>query len=219
VVGAGKTFTMVAAAMELRRMGLASKPMIVVPNHLVGQWGKEFIQLYPNANILVATKKDFEATNRKRLVARIANGDWDAVIVAHSSFGKIAVSPEFEAEFIKQQIQEITTAIEDAKKDAGKSSNARDLANRRLKLEEKYKKLTASENRDTDNLYWDELGVDALMLDEAHEFKNLAYTTSSMNRVAGLGNQSGSQKAMDLFMKIQQLKQNPSSRRYTQNNR
>lgn len=212
VVGAGKTFTMVAAAMELRRMGLASKPMIVVPNHLVGQWGKEFIQLYPNANILVATKKDFEAANRKRLVARIANGDWDAVIVAHSSFGKIAVSPEFEAEFIKQQIQEITTAIEDAKKDAGKSSNARDLANRRLKLEEKYKKLTASENRDTDNLYWDELGVDALMLDEAHEFKNLAYTTSSMNRVAGLGNQSGSQKAMDLFMKIQQLKQNPSSR-------
>lgn len=212
VVGAGKTFTMVAAAMELRRMGLASKPMIVVPNHLVGQWGKEFIQLYPNANILVATKKDFEAANRKRLVARIANGDWDAVIVAHSSFGKIAVSPEFEAEFIKQQIQEITTAIEEAKRDAGKSSNARDLANRRLKLEEKYKKLTASENRDTDNLYWDELGVDALMLDEAHEFKNLAYTTSSMNRVAGLGNQSGSQKAMDLFMKIQQLKQNPSSR-------
>ncbi len=212
VVGAGKTFTMVAAAMELRRMGLASKPMIVVPNHLVGQWGKEFIQLYPNANILVATKKDFEAANRKRLVARIANGDWDAVIVAHSSFGKIAVSPEFEAEFIKQQIQEISDAIEDAKKDAGKSSNARDLANRRLKLEEKYKKLTASENRDTDNLYWDELGVDALMLDEAHEFKNLAYTTSSMNRVAGLGNQAGSQKAMDLFMKIQQLKQNPSSR-------
>lgn len=212
VVGAGKTFTMVAAAMELRRMGLASKPMIVVPNHLVGQWGKEFIQLYPNANILVATKKDFEATNRKRLVARIANGDWDAVIVAHSSFGKIAVSPEFEAEFIKQQIQEISDAIEQAKQEAGKASNARDLANRKLKLEEKYKKLTASENRDTDNLYWDELGVDALMLDEAHEFKNLAYTTSSMNRVAGLGNQSGSQKAMDLFMKIQQLKQNPSSR-------
>lgn len=212
VVGAGKTFTMVAAAMELRRMGLASKPMIVVPNHLVSQWGKEFIQLYPNANILVATKKDFEATNRKRLVARIANGDWDAVIVAHSSFGKIAVSPEFEAEFIKQQIQEISDAIEQAKKEAGKSSNARDLANRKLKLEEKYKKLTASENRDTDNLYWDELGVDALMLDEAHEFKNLAYTTSSMNRVAGLGNQAGSQKAMDLFMKIQQLKQNPSSR-------
>lgn len=212
VVGAGKTFTMVAAAMELRRMGLASKPMIVVPNHLVGQWGKEFIQLYPNANILVATKKDFEATNRKRLVARIANGDWDAVIVAHSSFGKIAVSPEFEAEFIKQQIQEISDAIEQAKQEAGKASNARDLANRKLKLEEKYKKLTASESRDTDNLYWDELGVDALMLDEAHEFKNLAYTTSSMNRVAGLGNQSGSQKAMDLFMKIQQLKQNPSSR-------
>ena len=212
VVGAGKTFTMVAAAMELRRMGLASKPMIVVPNHLVGQWGKEFIQLYPNANILVATKKDFEATNRKRLVARIANGDWDAVIVAHSSFGKIAVSPEFEAEFIKQQIQDISDAIEQAKQEAGKASNARDLANRKLKLEEKYKKLTASESRDTDNLYWDELGVDALMLDEAHEFKNLAYTTSSMNRVAGLGNQAGSQKAMDLFMKIQQLKQNPSSR-------
>lgn len=212
VVGAGKTFTMVAAAMELRRMGLASKPMIVVPNHLVSQWGKEFIQLYPNANILVATKKDFEATNRKRLVARIANGDWDAVIVAHSSFGKIAVSPEFEAEFVKQQIQDISDAIEEAKKEAGKSSNARDLANRKLKLEEKYKKLTASENRDTDNLYWDELGVDALMLDEAHEFKNLAYTTSTMNRVAGLGNQAGSQKAMDLFMKIQQLKQNPSSR-------
>lgn len=211
VVGAGKTFTMVASAMELKRMGLASKPMIVVPNHLVGQWGKEFIQLYPNANILVATKKDFEAVNRKRLVARIANGDWDAVIVAHSSFGKIAVSPEFEAEFVKEQISEISQAIEQAKAEQGKNSSVKDMAKRRLQLEEKYKKLVANDNRDTDNLHWGELGVDALFVDEAHEFKNLAYVTS-MQRVAGLGNQTGSQKAMDLFMKIQQLKQNPSSR-------
>lgn len=211
VVGAGKTFTMVASAMELRRMGLASKPMIVVPNHLVGQWGKEFIQLYPNANILVATKKDFEAVNRKRLVARIANGDWDAVIVAHTSFGKIAVDPAFEAEFIKDQIAEVSHAIEQAKAEQGKNSSVKDMAKRRLQLEEKYKKLVANNNRDTDNLHWGELGVDALFVDEAHEFKNLAFV-SSMQRVAGLGNQSGSQKAMDLFMKIQQLKQNTSSR-------
>ncbi len=212
VVGAGKTFTMVAAAMELRRMGLASKPMIVVPNHLVGQWGKEFLQLYPNANILVASKKDFEANTRKKLVARIANGDWDAVIVAHSSFGKIAVDKEFEAEFIQQQIDEIQLAIEAARKQHGQRSlSVKDMEKRQLSLKEKYKKLTTMQTKDHDNLAWGELGIDALFVDEAHEFKNLAFT-STMQRVAGLGNQTGSQKAMDLYMKIQQLKQNPLAR-------
>lgn len=206
------TYTMVAAAMELRRMGLANKPMIVVPNHLVGQWGKEFLQLYPNADILVAGKKDFEASKRKKLVARIANGDWDAVIVAHSSFGKIAVDKEFEAEFIQQQIDEIQLAIEAARKQHGQRSlSVKDMEKRQLSLKEEYKKLTTMQTKDHDNLAWSELGIDALFVDEAHEFKNLAFT-STMQRVAGLGNQTGSQKAMDLYMKIQQLKQNPLAR-------
>ena len=212
VVGAGKTFTIVAAVMELRRMGLSSKPMIVVPNHLVNQWAREFMMLYPNANILAASKADFEAGKRKKLMARIATGDWDAVIVAHSSFGKVAVSPQFEARFINKQIKELMDAEDQMREKEGKDARtAKDLAKRRLALEEKYKQLSSAEHKDTDNLYFHELGIDSLFVDEAHEFKNLAYVTT-MQRVAGLGNQTGSQKAMDLFMKIQQMKENPDSR-------
>lgn len=215
VVGAGKTFTLIGAAMEMRRMGLANKPMFVVPNHLVGQWASDFLKLYPNANILAATKKDFEAKNRKKFIARIATGDYDAVIVAHSSFGKVKIDPKEEAAFIKEEIQELLDAEADDRAANGKNSrNAKDYAKRRLTLEEKFKKLVANENKDADNLFWHELGVDALFLDEAHEFKNLAYVTG-MQRIAGLGNQKGSQKATDLFMKINSMKNNIAKSKVT----
>jgi hypothetical protein len=202
VVGAGKTFTMVAIMMEMRRMGLAKKPMLAVPNHLVGQWAVDFMKLYPGANILAATKKDFEKENRKKLFARIATGDWDAVIVAHSSFGKVEVEPEFQAAFIKQQIADMDTSISAMRAAEGKSSrNVKQIEKQKANLEEKLKKLFDTGNKD-DNLYFSELGVDALLLDEAHEFKNLGFSTG-MQRVAGLGNPAGSNKAADMFMKIQ----------------
>lgn len=206
VVGAGKTFTMIGAIMELRRMGKSTKPMLVVPNHLVGQWAADFQKLYPSANILAANKKDFEKNNRKRLFARIATGDWDAVIVAHSSFGKVPLSPEEEAEFTKAEIKDMMDAEARIRSESGKDSrNAKDIAKRRMTLEEKLKKLMAEGRKDNDNLYWHELGVDSVFVDEAHEFKNLAFS-SGMQRVAGLGNQKGSQKAFDLSMKIKSIK-------------
>lgn len=204
VVGAGKTFTLIAGAMELRRMGLAKKPMFTVPNHLVGQWAADFTKLYPGAKVLAATKKDFEKENRKRLFARIATGDWDAVIVAHSSFGKVEVEPKEQAAFIEEQIADLDGSIELMRQtDGEKSRNVKDVQKRRDTLREKLKKLLDAEAKD-DSLYWGELGVDALFVDEAHEFKNLAFSTS-MNRVAGLGNQQGSQKASDMFLKVRQV--------------
>ena len=200
VVGAGKTFTLVAAAMELRRLGLARKPMFAVPNHLVGQWAQDFIKLYPGANVLAATKRDFEKANRKRFFARIATGDWDAVIVAHSSFGKVGMKPETEAEFIQEEIADLTASIDAIEAAEGKKSrNVKQAAERRTKMQEKLKALLDTGNKD-DSLYWDDLGIDALFLDEAHEFKNLAYSTG-MRNVAGLGSSAGSQKATDLYMK------------------
>lgn len=206
VVGAGKTFTMIAGAMEMRRMGVAQKPMFVVPNHLVGQWAEDFSKLYPGANVLAATKKDFEKGNRKRLFARIATGDWDAVIVAHSSFGKVEVDPQFQERFINEQIRDIETAIESLRAAEGKDTRSvKQVEKQKERLEEKLKRLFDAEGKD-DNLYFSELGVDAVFLDEAHEFKNLGFATG-MSRVAGLGNPTGSQKAADLFMKVQQLRE------------
>ncbi|TCB14464.1 PLxRFG domain-containing protein [Acinetobacter sp. ANC 5045] len=207
-VGAGKTFTVVAAAMEMRRMGIVNKPLIVVPNHLVGQWAKDFVLLYPNANILAATKRDFEKANRKKFIAKIANGDYDAIIIAHSSFGKISISPEQEQAFIDNEIAELMAFEAELKaQKGGRSRNAKDIGKRRLALEEKKKNLLNRENKDTDNIYWHELGIDSIMLDEAHEFKNLEFTTAMQN-VAGLGTGKGSQKAKDLFAKIQIMQQN-----------
>ena len=204
VVGAGKTFTMIAGIMEMRRMGKAKKPMLVVPNHLVGQWAEDFMKLYPGANILAATKKDFEKDNRKKLFARIATGDWDAVIVAHSSFGKVEVEPEFQAAFIKQQIADMDTSIASMRAAEGKGSrNVKQIEKQKANLEEKLKKLFDTGSKD-DNLYFNELGVDAVLLDEAHEFKNLGFSTG-MQRVAGLGNAAGSNKASDMFMKVQSV--------------
>mgnify|MGYP002142248305 CR=1 FL=1 len=202
VVGAGKTFTMIAGIMEMRRMGLAKKPMLVVPNHLVGQWAEDFMKLYPGANILAATKKDFEKGNRKRLFARIATGDWDAVIVAHSSLGKVEMEPEFQEAFIKQQIADMDTSIVAMREAEGKGSrNVKQIEKQKAALEEKLKKLFDTGSKD-DNLHFGELGVDAMLLDEAHEFKNLGFSTG-MQRVAGLGNPTGSNKAADMFMKVQ----------------
>ncbi len=202
VVGAGKTFTMIAGIMEMRRMGLAKKPMLVVPNHLVGQWAEDFMKLYPGANILAATKKDFEKGNRKRLFARIATGDWDAVIVAHSSLGKVEMEPEFQEAFIKQQIADMDTSIVAMREAEGKGSrNVKQIEKQKAALEEKLKKLFDTGSKD-DNLHFGELGVDAMLLDEAHEFKNLGFSTG-MQRVAGLGNPTGSNKAADTFMKVQ----------------
>lgn len=204
VVGAGKTFTMIAAAMEMRRMGLAKKPMFTVPNHLVGQWAADFVKLYPNAQILAATKKDFEKENRKKLFARIATGDWDAVIVAHSSFAKVEVDPASQNAFIEKQVADLLKTEEAMRAADGKDSrNVKQVQNRIEKLREKQKRLLDTGAKD-DSLYWKELGVDALFLDEAHEFKNLEFSTS-MQRVAGLGNQSGSQKASDLYLKVNQV--------------
>lgn len=202
VVGAGKTFTMIAGAMEMRRMGRAKKPMFVVPNHLVGQWAEDFTKLYPGANVLAATKKDFEKSNRKRLFARIATGDWDAVIVAHSSFGKVEMDPVFQERFINQQIKDIDEAIATLRQETGgKSRSVKQIEKQKERLQEKLKKLFDADNKD-DSLKFGELGVDAVFVDEAHEFKNLGFATS-MTRVAGLGNPQGSQKAADLFMKTQ----------------
>ena len=212
-VGAGKTFTVIAAAMEMRRMGTSNKPLIVVPNHLVGQWANDFVLLYPNANILAATKRDFEKGNRKKFIAKMANGDYDAIIIAHSSFGKISISPEQEQAFIDKEIAELMVFEAELKaQKGGRSRNAKDVAKRRLALEEKKKNLFNRENKDTDNIYWHELGIDSVMVDEAHEFKNLEFTTSMQN-VAGLGTGKGSQKAKDLFAKIQIMQgSNPKSK-------
>lgn len=205
VVGAGKTFTMIAGAMEMRRTGRAKKPMFVVPNHLVGQWAEDFTKLYPGANVLQTTKKDFEKNNRKRLMARIATGDWDAVIIAHSQFGKIEMDAQFQAEFIKEQIADIEVAMENIRQEQGKKDlSIKQIEKQKERLEEKLERLFDAEGKD-DNLTFGEMGVDALFVDEAHEFKNLAFSTS-MTRVAGLGNPQGSQKAQDMFMKTQYIK-------------
>lgn len=210
VVGAGKTYTLIAAAMEMRRMGRANKPMFVVPNHLVGQWAADFVRLYPGANVLAASKKDFDKENRKRMFARIATGDWDAVIVAHSSFGKIGVHPDFVAKFIRDQIADIEVSITATREAEGKSSrNVKQIEKQKAALEEKLKDLFAQKKKD-DSLYFDELGIDGLFLDEAHEFKNLQFSTS-MSRIAGVPN-SHSQKASDLFMKVQQVQQRTGGR-------
>ncbi len=210
-VGAGKTFAAIAAVMELRRTGMARKPMMIVPNHLVGQWAADFVKLYPNAKVLAATKKDFEKANRKRLFARVATGDWDAVVVAHSSFSRIGVDAMFEADFIQQQLADIETAISDLRDADGKDTrNVKQLAKWRETMESKLKKLLDAGSKD-EGMTFEEMGVDAMFVDEAHEFKNLAFATS-MNRVAGLGNPTGSQKAADLFMKIQSVKQRTGGR-------
>ena len=195
-VGAGKTFEMVAAAMESKRLGLCQKPLFVVPNHLTEQWASEFIRLYPSASILVATKKDFERANRQKFCARIATGDYDAVIIGHSQFERIPVSQE------RQQLDDITHGIEELKYQRGEQFSIKQLERTRKQLENRLSKLEAEERKD-DVITFEQLGVDRLYVDEAHSFKNL-FLYTKMRNVAGLS-QTESQKSSDMFLKCRYM--------------
>ncbi len=201
-VGAGKTFEMVAAAMESKRLGLCHKSMFVVPNHLTEQIAAEFLQLYPSANILVATKKDFEKRNRRKFCARIATGDYDAVIIGHSQFEKIPISLERQRAIIEQQIDEITDGIQEVKSQRGERFTIKQLEKSKRMLETKLKKLMDQSKKD-DVVTFEELGVDRIFVDEAHGFKNLAAVTK-MRNVAGIS-QTEAMKSSDLFGKCRYL--------------
>lgn len=206
VVGAGKTFTAIASAMELKRTGLANKPMMVVPNHLVGQWAADFYRLYPGAKVLAATKKDFERTNRRKFMAKIASGDWDAIIIAHSSFSYIKPNPEFELHFNQGQIDGIVRDIEAVKAEDGEEQQKKRTVKQLEKLKESLEnKIARLRDKPMDDLLdFQQLGVDQLFVDEAHLFKNLMFGTKMQN-VRGLGDPSGSQRAYDMYLKTRQL--------------
>ncbi|MGN0545960.1 MAG: SNF2-related protein [Acutalibacteraceae bacterium] len=201
-VGAGKTFEMIAAAMESKRLGLCKKPLFAVPNHLTEQWASEFLRLYPSANILVTTKKDFEKHNRKKFCARIATGDYDAIIIGHSQFEKIPVSLERQERLIQQQIEEITENIALMKYDRGEKFTVKQLEKTKRSLETKLEKLQSTERKD-DVVTFEQLGVDRLFVDESHNYKNL-YLYTKMRNVAGLST-SEAQKSSDMFMKCRFL--------------
>ena len=202
VVGAGKTFEMTAAAMEAKRLGLCQKPLFVVPNHLTEQWASEFLQLYPSANILVATKKDFETQNRKKFCSRIATGDYDAVIIGHSQFEKIPISLARQRQTIQQQIDDIVEGIEQAKSEYAERFTIKQLEKTKRGLETRLKKLNDQSRKD-DVITFEELGVDRLFVDEAHFYKNL-FLYTKMRNVAGLS-QTEAQKSSDLYMKCRYL--------------
>ncbi len=204
VVGAGKTYEMAAIAMELRRLGISRKPLFSVPNHLVRQWRDEIYKLYPNANVLAATEADFEKKNRKRLFARIATGDWDAIIVGHSSFQKIGSPSSAESEILLEQKKEIADAIEEAKRSRGDRNVLRDMERIKQNLDSRLKALGATSGAKDDVVDFEDLGIDALFVDEAHLFKNLFYM-SQMRGIAGMGSPAGSGRAFDLFVKTQYL--------------
>lgn len=201
-VGAGKTFEMVAAAMESKRLGLCNKSLFVVPNHLTEQWAAEFLQLYPAANILVATKKDFETKNRKKFCGRIATGDYDAVIIGHSQFEKIPVSIERQRAILEQQIEELTDGIADLKRNRGENFSIKQLEKSRKAVKQKLEKLNDQSRKD-DVVTFEELGVDRLFIDESHYYKNL-YLYTKMRNVGGIA-QTEAQKSSDLFMKCRYL--------------
>lgn len=206
VVGAGKTYEMATIAMEMRRLGIARKPMFGVPNHLTLQWRSEFYKLYPGANVLAATPADFERDNREKLFSKIVTGNWDAVIIGHSSLKKIGLPPETEASIFQEQLDEISEAVEDMKRDRGDRNIIRDMEKIKSNLEAKLKTLKDKAGTKDKVVDFSDLGVDALFIDELHEFKNLFFYTQ-MQRIAGLGNPAGSGKAMDLFVKVRWLKE------------
>lgn len=201
-VGAGKTFEMVAAAMESKRLGLCNKSLFVVPNHLTEQWAAEFLQLYPAANILVATKKDFETKNRKKFCGRIATGDYDAVIIGHSQFEKIPMSIERQRAILEQQLEELTDGIADLKRNRGENFSIKQLEKSRKAVKQKLEKLNDQSRKD-DVVTFEELGVDRLFIDESHYYKNL-YLYTKMRNVGGIA-QTEAQKSSDLFMKCRYL--------------
>ena len=201
-VGAGKTYEMVAAAMEMKRLGLCTKSLIVVPNHITEQWAAEFLQLYPSANILVATKKDFEKQNRKKFCSRISTGDYDAIIIGHSQFEKIPMSAERQQTILQQQIDEILFGIEEAKSQKAERYTIKQMERTRKSLEAKLAKLNDQSRKD-DVVTFEELGVDRIFIDESHYFKNL-FLMTKMRNVGGIA-QTEAQKSSDLFMKCQYL--------------
>ena len=202
VVGAGKTFEMVAAAQESKRLGLCQKSLFVVPNHLTEQWAAEYLQLYPAANILVATKKDFETKNRKRFCSRIATGDYDAIIIGHSQFEKIPMSQERQKFILEQQKQEILDGIRELKRNNGDNFSVKQMERSRKSIQQRLEKLNDQSRKD-DVITFEELGVDRIFVDEAHMFKNLAAFTK-MRNVAGIS-QTEAQKSSDLYMKCRYL--------------
>lgn len=201
-VGAGKTFEMVAAAMESKRLGLCNKSLFVVPNHLTEQWAAEFLQLYPAANILVATKRDFETKNRKKFCGRIATGDYDAVIIGHSQFEKIPMSIERQRAILEQQLEELTDGIMDLKRNRGENFSIKQLEKSKKSVKQKLEKLNDQSRKD-DVVTFEELGVDRLFIDESHYYKNL-YLYTKMRNVGGIA-QTEAQKSSDLFMKCRYL--------------
>ena len=201
-VGAGKSFEMAASAMESKRLGLCQKSLFVVPNHLTEQWASEFLRLYPNAKLLVTSKKDFEPANRKRFCARIATGDYDAVIIGHSQFEKIPLSAERQARIIEDQIEEIEKAIAEAKEQSGEHFTVKQMEKTRKTLEVKLKKLQSTDRKD-DVVTFEQLGVDRLFVDESQNYKNL-YLYTKMRNVAGLST-SEAQKSSDMFGKCRYL--------------
>ncbi|MBQ9721059.1 MAG: DEAD/DEAH box helicase family protein, partial [Oscillospiraceae bacterium] len=202
VVGAGKTYEMVAAAQESKRLGLCQKSLFVVPNHLTEQWAAEYLQLYPSANILVATKKDFETKNRKRFCARIATGDYDAIIIGHSQFEKIPISDERQRIFLERQMDEIMDGIEELKANHGERFSIKQMERSKKSVQAKLDKLNDTSRKD-DVVTFEELGVDRLFIDEAHYFKNLA-AFSKMRNVGGIS-QTEAMKSSDLYMKCRYL--------------
>ncbi|MCL2301247.1 MAG: sigma-70 family RNA polymerase sigma factor [Firmicutes bacterium] len=204
VVGAGKTYTMIAAAMESKRLGLSHKALFVVPNNIVGQFSSEFLQLYPSANVLMVTAHDFEKQNRRKFCARIATGDYDGIVMAHSQFEKLAMSVEWQKDFLQQQVEDLADGIADMKWQDGERVTVKQMERIRKSLQTKIQKLNDQERKD-DMLTFEELGVDLLFIDEADLFKNLMIVTK-MRNVAGIG-QSDAQKASDLFMKTRYLDQ------------
>lgn len=202
VVGSGKTFEMVASAMESKRLGMCSKSLFVVPNHLTGQIGREFMQLYPSANIMVADKKDFEPKNRKRFIGKIATGEYDAVVIGHTQFEKIPMSKEYQEKHIQDQIDEIINYVEEYKHDRNQNFTVKQLEKTKKKLETRLEKLNDDFKKD-DVITFEELGVDKLFIDEAHSYKNL-YLYTKMRNVAGIG-QSEAFKSSDMFMKCRYM--------------
>ena len=201
-VGAGKTFEIVAAAMEMKRLGLCTKSLIVVPNHITEQWAAEWLQLYPAANILVATERDFEKRNRRRLCARIATGDYDAIIIGHSQLMKIPLSRERQQAILQRQIDEVLLAISDAKRQKAENFTIKQMERTRKSLEARLEKLNDQSTKD-DTVTFEELGIDRLFIDESHSFKNL-FLMTKMRNVGGIA-QTEAQKSSDLFAKCQYL--------------
>ncbi|HCR82572.1 MAG TPA: helicase, partial [Lachnospiraceae bacterium] len=201
-VGAGKTFEMVAAAMESKRLGLCQKPLFAVPNHLTEQWASEFLRLYPAANILVATKKDFQTKNRKKFCARIATGDYDAVIIGHSQFERIPMSIDRQERLLREQIDEILEGIEEVKASGGERFTVKQLERTKKGLEQRLEKLQSQERKD-DVVTFEQLGVDRLYVDEGHNYKNL-FLYTKMRNVAGLST-TDAKKSSDMFMKCRYM--------------